>query len=131
MKNFLTITAAFALTFAMVACSDPAPVQLVEQAEIALANDDIEGARSCCKELSDMADASVTPSLLCRQALVYAQLAEHGDDLQDMAAAALCLEKAFALSPDSVADFYLSIDVECKAQLELVKALTTHSNHGD
>lgn len=130
MKNLLTTIAILALTLAMGACAKSAPAQLVEQAEMALANDDIEGARACCNELSDMTDAAISPSLLCRQALVYAQLAENGDDSQDMAAAAQCLDKAFAISADSVADFYLSVDVECKAQLELVKALTSHSNHG-
>lgn len=116
-----------ALALLAVACTKPQPSALIDQAELALANDDAEAARSCCDELSQMEGVTLTPSVLCRQALVYAQLADGNDELQDMAAATKCLDQALSISVDSVNEFYESIDIEQRAQLNLVKCLTQPS----
>ncbi len=112
-------------------CSQPAPAQLIDQAELAIANNDAEGARACCNQIADMDEDDVTPGMLCRQALVYARLAERADNSQDMASAAQCLERALTMSADSVAEFYRSVDMDCRAQLELIKALTSYQSHGN
>lgn len=130
MKNIFAIFALFAIA-AMAACSRPDPSQLIDQAEEAMANNDTATARACCAELSDQALTSLTPSLLCRQALVYARLAENGDEMQDMASAAQCMQRALTISADSVSAFYRQLDVDCRAQLELVKAITTKGKYGN
>ncbi|MCC8114052.1 MAG: hypothetical protein LIP03_08695 [Bacteroidales bacterium] len=101
-------------------CSEGTPNQLLDQAEAAVSDGDFNEARICCKALSDSTRYTLTPSQLCREAIIYAHISEWGDNPDDMAAATRCYDKALAESPDSVEAFAATLDVENLATLNMI-----------
>lgn len=112
------IAAASAL--ALAACGARDANHALTDAETSIAMGDTAMARKYCAELSDSAASSLTPSQLCRQAIVYARLAEMADSPADMGAAVECYERALQINPDSVNDFVSKLDIGDMAYVSVI-----------
>ncbi len=105
-KIFLSFILIFAAL--MVGCSSQSPSDAISDAEASLASGDFKRARSVEHLISDSTSAQkLTPSELCRIALIYMHLAEnnkaHFDE--DVAVATECYLRAMNENADSVAAF--------------------------
>lgn len=104
------IAAALCL-MATAACGGRLPADALDSAEASIALGDTSMARKYCMELADTSAMALTPSQLCRQAIVYARLAEMADSPDDMGAAVECYERALRINVDSVNQFVSTLDV--------------------
>lgn len=105
------IAAALCLAAAAAACSGRDAVHTLSDAETSIALGDTALARKYVGELADTSATALTPSMLCRQAIVYARLSEMADNPDDMGAAVECYERALQMSVDSVNEFVSTLDV--------------------
>lgn len=117
MKTLVTI---LICALALCSCSDGTPSQILQQAEKAVTDGNFQEARLCCKSLDDSVRYHLTPSELCREAIIYAYLSEWEDNPNDMAAATKCYDKAMEISPDSVQAFASTLDIVSLATLNVI-----------
>ena len=111
------------ITLMMASCST-SPDEALARAEDCLEAGDYAQARSLCYNLSDSIAMSVmTPSRLCRQAVIYARLSEACDNPDDMAIAAECYSRAMESSPDSVAAYVATLDLDGLAHMNMVREI--------
>ncbi|MCC8118713.1 MAG: hypothetical protein LIP09_08215 [Bacteroidales bacterium] len=113
----LTIGAALSLG----ACSHGDPEAVLRQAEAYVAEGNYDGARDYCKSLTDTTRVTLTPSQLCRTAIVYARISELDDAPREMVNATECLERAMNINADSVTAFTNQAEIDDKAMLYLIR----------
>lgn len=109
MKTSHIVVAAALL--ALAACGSRDANHALADAEASIAMGDTAMARLYCSELADTSASTMTPSQLCRQAIVYARLSELADSPADMGAAVECYERALQINVDSVNDFVSKLDI--------------------
>lgn len=108
---------------ALAACAGHDANQSLSNAEASIAAGDTAMARRYCFEMADTSSANLTPSQLCRQAIVYARLSELADNPADMGAAVECYERAVKMNPDSVADFVANLDLSDRAYISEIQSV--------
>ncbi len=102
------------------ACSKAVPSEVLAHADVAIARGDTAQALKCCQSL---AGAELTPSQLCQCALIYAKLAQAGNNPEHMASAASSLKQAIEQSPDSVMAYAASLAFADMATLNEIYSL--------
>lgn len=115
--SFLLIAAALIVGGCML--SDPEATLL--QAESDLLEGDIEHAASSCDMLSDSANTDLSPTQLCRVALLYAKISEKVEDSDYMAAAAKCFDRAIGMSNDSIESYIESLNIEDQSYVRVIR----------
>ena len=120
------------ITLLMASCATSHDEALA-RAEDCIDAGDYAQARSLCYNLSDSTAMSVmTPSMLCRQAIIYARLSEACDNPDDIAVAAECYALAMEISPDSVAAYEAALDLDGLRHMNLVRGIKQgHENPCD
>ena len=132
----------FTILFCMItllgSCGSPTPTDAISDAEASVASGDFNRARVVQHLISDTtAMQKLTPSQLCRVALIYMHLAEnqktHFDE--DVAVATECYMRALYINSDSVAAFRENMPVSELPAMntlnELACAITTPVNISD
>lgn len=94
------------------------PESVLRQAELSLQAFDFDEARALTQVLDS--SAAMTPSQLCREALIYSRLAEACDSPDDMNTALRCYDKALSENADSVRDFTESLDIDNRASFSML-----------
>lgn len=108
MRNSLYIISIILFAALAASCSGSAPDDTIARAEAAVASGDYASAR-CIEPLAS--DTTLTPSQLCRIALIYMHMSESDkqryDD--DVTVATQCYMRALHISSDSVETFWQSM----------------------
>ncbi len=112
-----SIGAALALT----ACGKGDPEAVLLQAEAYVAEGNYDDALKFCNSLADTTKTHLTPSQLCRTAIIYGRISEQNDNPREMVSATECLQRATAINADSVTAFLNSATVDDKAMLYLIR----------
>lgn len=114
--------AAFAASsLALVSCAKPDPETIILQAQELVSQGNYDAAREFCRSLTDTAQMQLSPSQLCRTAILYVRISELDDSPREMVNATECLERATTLNPDSVTAFVEAADVDDKATISLIR----------
>lgn len=116
MKLFNFFTIAICLFVASCASAPDADSYLL-QAETAVARGDIETATDAAADESHIDDLSAKQ--LARLSIIYMQIADSGEQDEQVGAAADCYRRAFSVNADSAADYYISLPPQ-KAQFAMV-----------
>lgn len=98
----LRVAATISAIALLIACAKAVPADIIAHADDAVARGDTAQALQCCQSLGE---SDLTPSELCQCALIYAKLAQMGNNPEHMASAAACLKQAIELDADSVINF--------------------------
>lgn len=111
------VAAVFAL---LCACTKAAPAEMLSHADAAIIRGDTAYALHCCQSLED---ASLTSSQLCHRALLYAKIAQSGNNAEHMASAASSLKQALTIDTDSAAEYIAALPFTDKATISEVYSL--------
>lgn len=120
----IMITAALAFG----GCISADPESTLLQAENDLQYGDVESAVSSCDLLCDSANTSLSPTQLCRVALLYAKISEKIEDSDYMAAAAKCFDRAIGMSNDSIESYIESLNVEDQSYVRVIREVSRTLN---
>lgn len=119
MKPFNFFTIAICLFLASCASAPDADSYLL-QAETAVARGDIETATDAADEIADESHIDdLSAKQLARLSIIYMQIADSGEQDEQVGSAADCYRRAFSVNADSAADYYISLPPQ-KAQFAMV-----------
>lgn len=105
-------------------CISADPESTLLQAENDLLEGDLEQAASSCDMLSDSAKTDLSPTQLCRVALLYAKISERIDQADYMAAAARCYDRAVGMSNDSIESYIESLNIEDQSYVRVIREVS-------
>ena len=109
-------------------CISADPESTLVQAENDLLEGDIEQAASSCDILSDSTNTDLSPTQLCRVALLYAKISEKIDQADYMAAAAKCFDRAVGMSNDSIESYIESLNIEDQSYVRVIREVSRTLN---
>lgn len=111
-------------SLAFLRCISPDPESTLLQAENDLQYGDVESVVSSCDLLCDSANTSLSPTQLCRVALLYAKISEKMEDSDYMAAAAKCFDRAIGMSNDSIESYIESLNIEDQSYVRVIREVS-------
>lgn len=112
MKNLVDILLAIILT-CFCSCGNVDVEDTILQAESDLQLGNISDAVSGCDILTDSASTSaLSPTQMCRVAIIYAKISEVSNDRHYMVTATECLDKAANMSVGSLEMYIQALDIE-------------------
>lgn len=120
----MTITAMLSLS----CCTYADPESTLLQAESDLQLGDLERAASSCDQLCDSAATELSPTQLCRVALIYAKISEKCEQADYMAAAAKCFDKAIGICNDSIESYIESLNIEDQSYVRVIREVSRTLN---
>lgn len=126
--NLSIILLMWLLGAALTSCGPVDAEQTLQQAENELNFGNVEQAASSCDLLADSTATTLSPTQLCRVAIMYAKISDLSEKQDYMASAAKCLDRAMEMDVDSIDHYIESLNIEDQSYVRVIREVTQAIN---
>lgn len=111
-------------------CAKVDAEETLQVAESDLLHGNIDGAVNSCRLLADSTETSLSPTQLCRVAIMYAKISDRTENQDYMASAAECYDRALEMdeSSDSLSQYIENLNVDDRSYVHVISEMAHAMN---